>query len=248
VRISPPFVALILCSLLFGWQSLADHGPRLRAIVSDTNAPPYGIFNQEGRLVGGIAKDMLDSLAKRLGLEVDYFDLPRPRVEQWLQNGDADIACFLNPDWVSEPDKLNWSPVLFTTQQVIVRRKASPPILQPENLYGLRVGTIRGFVYPELTALFTEGRVIRDDAQSFDSNLERLARGRLDAVMAVDMTYWHFLSDEWQQQLDIDPLWSTATPVYCAVYEATHSAPIRQALQIMVDNGDIQRMLDRYRR
>ena len=247
MQLSTRLVSLCVIYMLCCFRALADHGPALRAIVSDTNAPPYAIFDQNKQLVAGIAKEMLDLLATRLGLEAEYFDLPRPRVEQWLQNGEADIACFLNPEWVSEPDKLNWSPVLFTTQQVIVRRKDAPPIVHPDQLHGKRVGTIRGFVYPELAALFSQGRVIRDDAQSFSSNLERLVRGRLDAVMAVDMTYWHFVSAEWQPQLEIDPLWSSATPVYCAIDETSHAQPIYKTLDAMVKAGDIQLIIERYR-
>lgn len=145
------FVVLMLLSL----SSYASQS-ELRAVVSNSNAPPYALFDQNSQLVGGVSKALLENLATRSGLNLHFLPLPRGRVEQWLLRNEADIACFLNPQWMEHPSLLAWSPALFQTRQVIVRRANSPAINQLSDLLGKRIGTERGFSYPEFNDLFLQ--------------------------------------------------------------------------------------------
>lgn len=71
---------LILTSAPVG----ADTGS-LRAIVSSSNAPPYALFVESGDLAGGISKDILEALASRSTLTLNFLPLPRGRVEHRVQ-------------------------------------------------------------------------------------------------------------------------------------------------------------------
>ena len=221
----------------------------LRAIVSDSNAPPYAIFDQEGNLAGGISKDILDLLATRSALNLQYLPIPRGRVEQWLSRNEADIACFLNPNWVEQSVTLLWSPVLFTTRQVLIRRSNSPAIVRLTDLLGKRVGTDRGFNYPEFEAVFSQRQIIRDDAISLHSNLSRLQKQRLDAVLTVDLAFAYHQQQYNFADLAADPMWTAADEVYCAINPnrpelASH---LQQLLQQMVVDGSIDNILQRYK-
>lgn len=88
-----------VCTLLL-MPTLLFAAEPLRAVVSQTNTAPYAIFDQQQRLVDGIAKDLLDAVAARLNRPVQYLDLPRGRVVEWLITDKADISCFLNPEWI----------------------------------------------------------------------------------------------------------------------------------------------------
>jgi len=220
----------------------------LRAIVSDSNTAPYAIFNADNQLQAGLSKDIIDELARYLELPVVYINLPRARVEPWLLQGEADLACFLNPDWVEQPDDLLWTDALFTTQQLLVRRREAKPVTGIQHLAGKRVGTSRGFTYPELEQVFRSGDVIRDDAHSLESNLLRLKQGRLDVVMTVDLSYHFYVQTSADQSFSADPLWSEPPGVYCGLsrFSPNRAQQIKTALNEIVNSRFIQQRLKFY--
>ncbi|SNY50810.1 polar amino acid transport system substrate-binding protein [Arsukibacterium tuosuense] len=242
-------VMLLLLIFTVACSVAASERSVLRAVVSDSNTPPYAIFDDSGKLTAGLSKDILDALALVSQLDIQYLDLPRARIESWLETGQADIACFLNPDWVAEPTLYLWSPPLFATQQLFIRRADSQPINALPDLAGKRVGTTRGFTYPELEQVFALGDVIRDDAHSLQSNLKRLEQGRLDVVMSVDLSYYFFMNNGGLGRFGADPIWSAPPSVYCAIsrHNSQLSSRLLRGLNTLVDNKFISRQLRRYK-
>ncbi|HAW93710.1 TPA: hypothetical protein DCX24_13940 [Candidatus Azambacteria bacterium] len=235
--------------LLQAWSAVASELQVLRAVVSDSNMPPYAIFDETGRLSSGLSKDILDALAILSKLDIQYLTLPRARIESWLVNGQADVACFLNPDWVAEPALDHWSPPLFATRQLLIRRADSSPIIALPDLVGKRVGTTLGFTYPELAQVFALGDVIRDDAHTLERNLKRLEQGRLDAVMSVDLSYYFFMTNGGMGNFAADPLWSSPPSVYCAIsrFNPQRAANLLRGLHTLVENQFIDQQLRRYK-
>ncbi len=248
-----------LCLLMMPWvagmvgaegiKSLNVLSPPLKAAVSDTNAVPFAIFNAGGHLSGGLAKDILDQVALELRSPVQYLDIPRARLEPWLVAGDAEVSCFLNPDWVSQPKRFDWTDTLFFSRQLIIRRRDSAPIRRLADLYYKRVGTTFGFTYPELQQAFSERLIVRDDAHSLQSNLKRLAQRRLDAVMAVDLSYFYLLE---RQQFDVEfvaePIWSEPPGVFCAVsQQSPRREAILRAFSRLKAQGVIEQLFQKYK-
>lgn len=240
--------SILLMLLLLPCLLKALEQPALRAIVSDSNTPPYAIFTADGVPQAGLSKDIIDELARQLGRPVTYLNLPRTRVEQWLLEGQAELACFLNPDWVTQPDKLLWTDALFSTQQLLVRLRGTEPVSAIQHLAGKRVGTTWGFTYPELEQVFRLGDVIRDDAHSLESNLLRLKQGRLDVVMTVDLSYLFYVKTTQDHSFAADPLWSAPPAVYCALsqHNATLALQLKQQFATLVQSGFIQQRLAFY--
>ena len=236
---------ILLCFLPL---SAATASEPVRAIVSDSNTPPYAIFSADSVLQAGLSKDIIDELARQLNRPVLYLNLPRARVEPWLLQGEADIACFLNPDWVTQPEQLLWTDALFNTQQLMVRLRDTAPVSAVQHLAGKRVGTTRGFTYPELEQVFRSGDVIRDDAHSLESNLLRLKQGRLDIVMTVDLSYHFYVNTSDDHSFAADPLWSAPPAVFCGLsrHNPAGAQLLNAALSRMVKSGFIQRRLTFY--
>lgn len=243
------FVCLLLCQVAFAQSVPEPDGQWLRAVVSDTNSPPYAIFDLTGNLSSGISKDIVDELGRQLKVKVDYLNLPRARVLSWLQEGQADIACFLNPEWVNEPDTVLWSVPLFNTQQLIIRRHRSSAIRSVTQLAGKRIGTTRGFTYPELAILFQTKSAIRDDSNSLESNLLRLQQHRLDVVMTVDLSFDYYVSIFGNDDFSADPLWAQPSSVHCALskLKPQRANLIFSLLKQQVDEGYIQKRLTAYK-
>jgi polar amino acid transport system substrate-binding protein len=235
-------------SLLLLFPTLILSAEPLRAVVSQTNTAPYAIFDQQQRLSDGIAKELLDALSVRLNRPVEYLDLPRGRVVEWLVTDKADISCFLNPQWVPASYKLSWTPVLFHTRQYIVRRLEDKQVRSNKDLFGKRIGTTRGFSYPELQPLFETNAAVRDDAESLEKNIQRLEQGRVDLVMTVDLSFGHYQQHFDSSELAVDPLWAAPADVYCALNPKNPLLvqQIQQQFGLMQQQGIVQKALKRW--
>ena len=206
---------IIFLVLLIMTNPFRVNATTLRAIISQSNTPPYIMItsNQE---YSGLVIDTLEELGRRLEAEVKHFPIPRARVESWLNNGEADIWCFLNPAWVTKAENFDWSVSLYQTTEVLVSRQNETPFTSMATLYKKRIGTTRGFVYPQLEAAFAANQLYRDDAISLQQNLERLQQGRLDAVIADSITYQYYALKH-QPLLTASTFWSTPVDNYCAI-------------------------------
>lgn len=227
----------------------ASAQPPLRVAVSQANGEPFVLYDNRQRFRGGIAKDIIDELAHALALEPEYLNLPRARVVPELLRGGIDAACFLAPAWVERPGRLQWSPPLFHIRQVIVSPASAPPVRRPEDLFGKRVGVLLNYTYPELQAYFADDRIQRADAPNEASNLAKLRRGRIDALLGIDLTILHQqLRGHLQQSLRIDALWGEANPVHCAFSQAfaARLPSWRKPIEDMIAKGQVQTWIDRY--
>jgi polar amino acid transport system substrate-binding protein len=229
----------------------ATPAPRatLRVAVNEANGRPYALYDPDGTFAGGLARDVIDPLAEGLGLRAAYLNLPRARVETWLHEGRIDAACFLAPDWVTEPQWFRWSPVLFRIRQVIVSPPGAAPVTGPKALFGRRLGTQLNYSYPELQPYFANDRIHRADAPSIDANMAKLARGRIDAFLYDDIAAPYAVRDgRLPAAARIDPLWAPDNPVYCAfnrVFAQRH--PRWQGLLAdAVANGRVESAIARY--
>jgi polar amino acid transport system substrate-binding protein len=247
----PARLIVLGCLLLgsFGAHALAPASEELRVSVNEANGRPYVLYDAQARFQGGLARDIIDYLASRLGRKPVYLNLPRARVEPWLKASKIDAACFLAPDWVQDASKLSWSPVLFHIRQVIVSPPKSAPIRNARDLYGRRVGTLLNYTYPELESYFADRRILREDASSFASNIAKLERGRIDAFLYDDLSAMYAAKHGGlPADVRLDPLWAPENPVYCAFSPAfaAHSPGAQRILQAAVDEGRIENWIEAY--
>ncbi|WP_333608961.1 substrate-binding periplasmic protein [Arsukibacterium sp.] len=209
-----------LCWLFLLAVSPGLSAESLRAVVSETNIPPF-VMSKEDQLSGGLVLDTVAEVAKQLQLPLEVDAIPRGRTEAWLNSGQADIWCFTNPAWVKDPQTLIWSDVMYSNIELLVRLESSHPINTVLDLHGKTIGTSRGFRYPELDPVFAAGFARRDDAISLSQNLQRLKQVRVDVVVADSITFNYYLKSSQQTESAVpivaDPMWTAAINNYCAV-------------------------------
>jgi polar amino acid transport system substrate-binding protein len=241
--------AALLAALLVAGSTGAAVRGELRIAVNEANGRPFALYDDRGRFAGGLARDVLDPMARALGLRPVYLNLPRARVVPWLRAGAIDGACFLAPEWVAEADTLRWSPVLFRIRQVIVSPPGARPVTAPQALFGKRLGTLLNYTYPELQPYFADGRIRRADGRTFEANIAKLGRGRIDAFLNDDIAALYAAhAGQLPPRTRIDPLWAPENPVYCAFSPAFAArAPRWHALlQAEVDDGRVARWIAAY--
>ena len=215
--------------------------------VSTGSAMPMTLF-QDGKLSGGLLKDFGDSLARELQLSPRYLNLPRKRVEEALAIGRVDLLCDLRPEWLDSKTWL-WSDTVFSNKLIIVSRAETLPLAQLSDFSGVRIGTIFGYRYPEIEAALGE-RFWRDEANSDDSNLTKLLRGRFDYMLAnaLYVDYQRKIHPERARLhraayklLDFD--------TYCVLRPdgKLRVQQVNRAIAVLRKRGEMQAIMDRYR-
>lgn len=222
----------------------------LRISWGSHNAPPYALV-ADGKLVGGVIHDIGNALGKRLQVPAVFVNVPRARYEEQLLSGAIDLVCITHPDWVRQPAALAWSPPLFSESDIIVQPAGTLPWASPEQLAGKRLGTILGFRYPALEAMFTAEKIRRDDASSLDSNLQRLQLGRVDAVVDANIpVYYWLIRNNQLGTLPVAGFTVSRHDVHCAISRQAsvgHQRVVSVFTQLVAD-GTLNAIVSRYLR
>jgi polar amino acid transport system substrate-binding protein len=164
----------------------------LRISASAYLSEPYTIY-EEGVLRAGLVKDIFDELGAELGVSIQYVDLPRKRVEAGLESGEVHIAPVAHPNWLSKEFSGDWTEPLFMLRELLVMQASSKIKYQgPQDLQGLRIGTILGYHYPFVESYFQSGATQRIDVQKADQNVDMLLNRRIDAYIVHDMVFRFF--------------------------------------------------------
>jgi len=152
------------------------------------DAEPYAIV-ENGELTGGIIKEIMDEVGREIEIEIQYQNIPRMRMDQYLLSGQSHVRVISSPRWYKSPEQFLWSTPLFQESgRYVVSAEKEFPIREYDDLTGKKVGTIRGYQYPEgLVKRFESGEIIRDDVTSLATNFERLKLNRIDALLDADI-------------------------------------------------------------
>jgi polar amino acid transport system substrate-binding protein len=232
-------LALLLISKTVGASEL------VMAISSGSAMPMTDIRHEE--LKGGILKEFGDALSARLRRQPRYLVLPRTRVEGALLRGHADLLCDLRPEWLDNQTFL-WSDAIISNRMIIAMRSETPVPASLNALAGTRVGTIRGYRYPEAESL--RPGIVRDNAANDSQNLEKLLRGRFDYIFTnrIYLDYQRKVHPE-RARLASYNLKITDFDTFCAVGRQgkVDIKEVNQAIAVLKSRGVIQSILARYR-
>ncbi|OFA05473.1 ABC transporter substrate-binding protein [Duganella sp. HH101] len=202
----------LLMACLLGAAAAARPAELVVMVDSTANMPMALVEN--GRLVDGVHKEIGETLARHMGRRVRFVVLPRKRLEAALQNGEADLLCAYMPEWMTG-DYL-WSRTVFTTEEVLITARSAPRLHAVAELSGQPVGTILGYLHPEMDALLGKG-FVRDNAPNMESNMEKLAHGRVQHILITQVVLDYYQRIR-RQPLAIHPPLSVATfTTRCAV-------------------------------
>lgn len=215
------------------------------AISNGSGMPMTDIRGEELR--GGILKEFGDALSAQLHLEPRYLILPRTRVEGALLRGHADVLCDLRPEWLDNQTFL-WSDAIISNRMIVAMRRETPVPASLDAIAGVRVGTIRGYRYPEVEHL--QPKVERDNAANDSQNLEKLLLGRFDFIFTnrIYFDYQRKAHPE-RARLASNHLKITDFDTYCAVPAQGRIGikDLNHAIDALKARGIIQSILARYR-
>lgn len=186
---------LIVASMLFACtsksSSVLDKIQTSKKIVVGTSAdyPPYEFVDEAGNKTG-FDIELMAEIAKRMGVELEWVDMPFDSLVAAVASGklDMSISCF---NYDEERDKtVDFSEAYYTTEDAFVVSKAfTGTITAPEDVVNYKIGVQSGTVQdgwltdnlitPGLMPEANLSRYERVDQAALD-----LANGRIDVLMA----------------------------------------------------------------
>lgn len=116
-------------------------------------------------------------LAQKMKRPVRYLSLPRKRLAQALQTGQADVLCGYIPEWL--PGAFQWSTPFIDVSDLLISSTRVAPLDSITQLAGKPIGTLSGYRYPRVEQIL-EQQFVRSDSASVKANLQKLLAGRYD--------------------------------------------------------------------
>ena len=232
--------AALLCPLASGQTA------RPLVMLVETSALMPQARVEGGTVIEGLHLDLGQALARRLGRELVARPTPRKRLAEALQRGEGDLLCDYQSDWL--PGAFAWSKPFLPDQALLVSNGAVPAPTGLTALAGQPVGTVRGYVYPEMADALRSS-FMRDDAPDAVANLQKLALGRVQHALTGRRVL------EYQQRIEHfklalhPPLVVSEVLAQCALSPSSPVglAALNQAIQGLVAEGELNRLLARYR-
>lgn len=225
--------------------SAARAAEPLRVLIDASTEMPWA-QRQGDAIIGGIHHDLAQALAQRLGREARFVPLPRKRLAQALAQGQGDILCGTRPDWL--PGPFDWSRATLPDAELVVSRAEARRPREVADLAGVPIGTISGFVYPEIEQALGAS-FVRSDAPNAAANLRKLKLARMQHA-TFNQQFIDYQRRQGQLSEPLHPyLVLSSYQLKCAL---SRRAPMRLAevdiaLQSLVADGSLRALLVRYR-
>lgn len=244
-RPSPRRRHLLLAALAAPCLARAQDEP-LHVLVDGSIEMPQALF-KDGQAVDGLQVELAREIGRRLGRPVRFHLVPRRRVAPMLTDGrQADLICNYLPAWL--PGPLQWSRAYLDDADLLVTAARHTAPARLEDLAGHPIGTVSGFLYPEVDAALGP-RFVRDDAPNAIATLRKLALGRVDHALVGRVTF-EYLVRRGEVPIELHPpLVIARFKTACALSprSGVSLAQLDGALAAMQADGTLGRLFDRYR-
>jgi polar amino acid transport system substrate-binding protein len=192
------FVVLLAAALLSSacgaGQKAANHLATIKQagvikVGTSPDYPPFELVDSSGKFVGfDIA--LMEEAANRMGVKVEWVDMPFDSLIASVQQGKVDMAISAF-NYTAERDKtIDFTDAYFTSEDAFtVTDKFSGKIAQPEDVAALKVGVQTGTTQDSWltdnlvkTSKLPEGNLFRYDR--VDQAMLDLKTGRIDVLMS----------------------------------------------------------------
>lgn len=232
-----------LATLAGGLAPAAGAEPMV--FLAPTNASmPLGQFT-DGQLSGGILMDLGTAIARQLDRKARFVSMPSKRVGIALQNNEADAVCNVLPQWID--GTFHWSRPLLPNAATIVAMPDAPQIRSLHDLAGKKIGTISGYRYVDVEATLGKD-FLRDDAPTTELAFSKLAAGRTQYAIIGQAMFAYRQRNDKDFKGRVDLVFSPVV-AQCALAAGSQVPPARfdKAINTLIDNGAVERILARYR-
>lgn len=194
----------------------------------------------------GLLFELGSSIAQANQIKVDYQVINRTNVDNALLNHTVDFVCYVHEDWlVASKEQVVFSKPFLHDKNILVSLASfKPTIAEIDDLSGLSVGLITGYMYPELTKDIDAKRISPIYHQREANLFMGLFNNKnMNLVLLKDTTVSHFMNTMpnvvGDKKLKYHPVSFDGKLVSCAV-------PKAQKKTIKIVNKGIERFILKY--
>lgn len=240
------YIAVILLSAILSFSGKAE---TLKVALYTGGNPPYTII--ENNRPSGIFIDIFDNLSKLTSHKFEMVVLPTARVLKEFDYGLVDIEPGVNEKWRQHVSvKGEYSISYSSSTEVLVFKPENMLVVNsPEDLYGKKVGIVRGYSYPLFDKAFDDLKIYRIENVSEINLLKQLMIDRLSYIFIGYRTMLYYQQQiEPYRQFQIGDIVSQVAVKMRIHPSKAHILPeLNIALQQMIDNGEMQAIHDKYK-
>lgn len=213
--------------------------------------PPFNY--EEGGKVTGISVDLLDAVLKEMGASKSSSDF---KVLPWAQGykrvqSEPGTALFAMTLTDERKPLFKWvGPFIDTNIAIVTKKGSGVAIGSDADLNKYKYGVIRDDIGMQLLASAGVAESNMDITSKMDSNLKKLAAGRVDAVSYEQTSMFYQIKNAGMNTGDYEVAYVLKKgSLYYAFHKDTPDALIaefQKALDTVKGNGTAQKILDSY--
>jgi polar amino acid transport system substrate-binding protein len=233
----PLAILLLSCSALLA---------RAETLVAIDNANPPFMYQHE-KQPQGLYPQMLQAIFARLGEPLLIQPMPWKRALLRGAAGEVGIGgIYRNAERIKLFD---YSEPIFEERLLLYVQQDKPfAFAQVGDLHGKRIGVIRGWSYTDdFDQAVREGRILAQEGSSDEANLRKLASGRLDAVVVIELAGQRLLQLPGMEHLTALPQALSINPTFLVFAKQADQRELlqrfNQVLRDMRQDGSLQRLV-----
>lgn len=221
----------------------------LKVAVYTVPNPPYSIEEKSQR--SGIFVDIFKRLEQITNHKFNFVTLPVARAIRKFDNGSIDIEPGINEAWRQHTKVVGDYSIAYAQAEdvVVFNQKPAFPVKSANDLFGKKVGIVRGFTYPKFDQAFNQGKITKIDNLSEKYLLKQLLAGRIDQIFIGYRTVLYYMKHTPKYRNFAIGDFIGKVEVKLRIHPSkSHVLPsINAALNLMITNGEIEAIYNKYK-
>src|SRR6516164_8976213 len=164
-------------------DTLADVKKRGELVTAtEMQFPPFDI--SDNGVYKGVDRELIDAVAKEMGVKVSYLDLPWPSVMPGLEAKKFDLCIAPVTITKERMKRYAFSVPIADATAALMKRADDKSINKPEDIGGKTIGGQKGTAQLAQIKAYAEGKGLKIDIKEYVDNNQSyadLAAGRIDA-------------------------------------------------------------------
>lgn len=242
---------LYILLLLTSWPLSAN---TCTVISYDPPNPPHNIqiIDDDGNpIISGIFYDIFDRIGTITGDKFIMLQMPAARAILEFDLGRVDIEPGINPTWRSHAkEKGVYSIAYISVDEVIVFRSGEQfNVKIPEDLFGRKVGIVRGFSYPWFESAFMSGDIEQALNMSESLLVKQLLLKRVDQIfISKESIEYMKKNDPVLSELMVGDIVSSVEVMMRVHPTKSELLPrLNKALKQMINDKSIEKIFTKYK-